>query len=200
MDRRRADVGQYAQPAVAIAEDILHRLPRVVRDRKGKDLEIANGEGGVTIDHDGLHPTTGEGRGRGDERAVGEMDRDAIAAGETRDAADVIVMLVSDDDGGQALGLDAKPREAADRIVESEAAVEHDPRAAVFDDERVAAAAAAEGREPQCDTRSSGGDKAGTGGAAARGRAIATSIAHRVAPRSGRRIRNARRDRPFPAR
>ena len=129
------------------------------------------------------------------------MDRDAIAAGETGDAADVIVMLVSDDDRGQALGLNAKPREAADRIVESEAAVEHDPRATVFDDERVAAAAAAEGGEPQCDACSSGGDKAADRAGlrpAAEPSLLQLLIQQRHDPAG--RIRNARRGRPFPAR
>src|SRR5207237_5913115 len=62
-------------------------------------------------------------------------------------AADVIVVLVRDDDGGKRLGLDADPREPRGRIANAETAVDQNASGTSFDNEPVAFAAAADRRE-----------------------------------------------------
>ena len=48
------DVGQHAEPARAIAEHELGRFPRVVRNRKGLDADVSDGERGVALDRSNL--------------------------------------------------------------------------------------------------------------------------------------------------
>jgi hypothetical protein len=66
---------------------------------------------------------------------------------ETSDSADVIVMLVGDDNRVDILGRQSDSREAQPRLGEGETAVEHYASSAAFDDKRIAATAAAEGGE-----------------------------------------------------
>ena len=65
-------------------------------------------------------------------------------------------MLVSEKNRADALGLDAAPPEAPHRLLETEAAVEQDPRPAMLDEECIAAASATEAGEPH--RLASGGD------------------------------------------
>ena len=66
---------------------------------------------------------------------------------ERRNAADVIGMLVRDDDRGNGLGRDTDPCEPRDRVPDAEAAVDQHPRRADLDQQAIAFAAAAQRRE-----------------------------------------------------
>jgi hypothetical protein len=70
-----------------------------------------------------------------------------MALGECRNAADMIRVLVSDENRGQVAGHEAAPREPRCGIADGETAVDQDPGRAGFDDEAVAFAAATQGGE-----------------------------------------------------
>ena len=51
MGRRMADIGQHAQARTPVVDDILDRLSRIMRYRKGLDTQALDFEGRVRIDH-----------------------------------------------------------------------------------------------------------------------------------------------------
>ncbi len=71
-----------------------------------------------------------------------EPYRQAMLPRETSDTADVILVLVSYDDGGQVLRSDAQAAHAARRFSQAKSAVEQDTGSVDLDQERVALAAA----------------------------------------------------------
>src|SRR4051794_34871981 len=95
---RVAGVGEKAQSQVSIAENELRRLARVVRHRIGMDLEIADNEWRVAVDqiHTRQHRAAWPKR---NQRSVREIDRQIVTPRQTGNAATVIVMFVSDEDG-----------------------------------------------------------------------------------------------------
>ena len=78
------------------------------------------------------------------ERAVGQIDRELVAGGEARDAADMIVVLVGHDDRVEILRNEPAPAQPIDRVLDAETAVEQDAGGTRLDDETVALAAAAQ--------------------------------------------------------
>src|SRR5579862_3666670 len=144
--RRHADVGQHAEPLRAIADDELDRLARIVRHRKWPHLHHADRKHVMAVEAE--HPRQpGNALARHRQRPERAPYRDAEAACERSDAADVIGVLVRDDDRADRIGRHAEAPKAHDRVAHPEPAVDQDARITDFDDERVAFAAAAQGGE-----------------------------------------------------
>ena len=68
---------------------------------------------------------------------------------ETEDAADMIIMLMRDDDAGQVARGESKPRKPAHGIALPEAAVEKQARLTGLGDKAITLAAAAKGSEAE---------------------------------------------------
>ena len=81
------------------------------------------------------------------ERPKRQPDGNFIARRERRNAADVIVVFVRDDDSGEGFWCDADACEARGRVTNAKTAVDQNARRAGFDNEPVAFAAAADRRE-----------------------------------------------------
>jgi hypothetical protein len=76
-------------------------------------------------------------------RAERRPDGNAVARRESGHPADVIGVLVGDEDRRQRRRFEPEAREADRRAADAEPAIDQDPRAAGLDDEAVAFAAAA---------------------------------------------------------
>lgn len=79
----------------------------------------------------------------GGERTVSKDHFDVMAPGVLEDAGAVITMFVSDENGGKILYRQTEPRKPQLQLARAEAAVEQQPGIAGFDNQRIAAAAAA---------------------------------------------------------
>ena len=78
-----------------------------------------------------------------------EVDGNRVAQRESRDTAHVVVMLVRHHDARDLRGREAHAFQPGLRVGEREAAVHQDARRPALDNQPVAGAAAAEGREAQ---------------------------------------------------
>jgi len=141
--RRRPDVSQHAEAYGAVAEHELHRLPSVVGHGIGLHLDIANGEGSVAVDFDGLGQRCAIARERG-HGSVCKINRQLVATRKPRDAAGMILVLVRDDDGIDVTGIKPDSRKPRRHVRQAKAAIEKNQRVARFNEECVAAAAAAQ--------------------------------------------------------
>jgi len=141
--RRRADVGQDAEPMLAIAHDELHRIARIVGHRERPHFQHPDRERIVAVEAvDALHPR--EALAEHLQRAERQPYRNAEAGRERCNTAGVVGMLVRDEDRADRARLDAEAREAPDRVAHGEAAIDQDAGVARFDDESVAFAATTE--------------------------------------------------------
>ena len=124
LDMRGAasSVGQYAQPACAVAENELHRLGGIVRNRIGYDFEIADRESLPGIDFPDIG-YAGKGVFLGAQRAMRQPYRQIVLACQPRDSADMIAMLMGHDDAAQLPGGHVQAGHAPDRVLQAEAAV-----------------------------------------------------------------------------
>src|SRR6266446_10282235 len=121
--RRYPEIGQNAQSPASVGADELHGLARVVRYGKGPDFDIPNLEHVVAVET--VHARQGREALRDRfQRAESEPHRCSEPRRKRRHAADVVRMLMRDDDRGNALGRDADPRETCDRVPDAEAAVD----------------------------------------------------------------------------
>lgn len=143
MGRCAAKIGRHAEAAPAIGKNELDGFGRVVGNGKGMDFEIADGERLVAVDEFELRQFAAPGQCRG-ERAVRDPDGKLVAGGETDDAADVVAVLVGDDDAGEGFRLAAEAGQPEARFARAEAAIEQEPRRTGFDEQGIAAAAAAQ--------------------------------------------------------
>src|SRR5882672_12576167 len=75
---------------------------------------------------------------------MGEPNRNGMAARQPRDTADMVFVLVGDDDGRQIFGGEAKAAETGGRLAEPESTVEQNPGGTGFDDQGIAPTAAAQ--------------------------------------------------------
>ncbi len=144
--RGHAEVGQHAEAPRAVADDVLHRLARVVRNGYRLDLQRVDREPVVAVEAVDVRHALEALRDRG-QRAERGPDRNAVPRRERRNTADMIGVLVRDEDRGERRRLEPEPGEASRRAPNAEAAVDQDARAARLDDEAVAFAAAAQGGE-----------------------------------------------------
>ena len=141
--RRRAKIGQHAQSPRAIGDDELHGLARVMRHRERMDLERADGEHVMAVETEHM-VHLGEVSGDGHQRAECRPHRNAMTGRESGHTADVIGMLVGDENRRQRIGHEAKTRKPHRRVANAKAAVDHDAGAAAS--QAIAFAAAAGGR------------------------------------------------------
>src|SRR5579859_2671962 len=141
------DVREYAQPARAIAEYVLSRLPRIVWHRKRLHVQVANSESLVILDHADLG-NAGEQGLETRESSGSKPDRNTVAARKPGHAANMIVVLMRHDDAGEVLGVESKAGKPGYCGGEAEAAIEQQPRAAGLHHKRIALAAAAKRRKP----------------------------------------------------
>jgi hypothetical protein len=88
-----------------------------------------------------------------------------------RDTADMVVVLVGDDDGGKIFGGKAKAAETGGRLAESESTVEQNPGGTGLDDQGIAPTAAAQ-RCGSARCLLSGGDSRGGAGGSQCRRAV----------------------------
>ena len=143
MRRRDAEIGKDTHAAGAVADHVLHGLARIVRHRDRNDLEHADRESLVAVEPvDVAHPF--EAVGDDGERAERRPHRRAVPRGEGGHAADMIRMLMGDEDRRQVARREPEALEARFGIANPEAAVDQHAGAAGLDDEAVALAAAAQ--------------------------------------------------------
>jgi hypothetical protein len=74
---------------------------------------------------------------------MGQIDRERVAGGKTRDAADVILVLMGHDNRIEVLRNAPATAQPMDGFIDTETAIEQYASSAGFDDETVALAAAA---------------------------------------------------------
>ena len=146
--RRGTDIGQHAEPPLAVGEHVLDRLARVVRapetaGPRGPRPRTRHGSRTVMIRTPAPAPCS---TARNVPCVI--QTPQPVTACERKRAVEVIAVLVGDDDAGKVGRCEAEPREPPLGLLHREAAVEHQPRGARLDDEGVAGAAAAERREP----------------------------------------------------
>src|SRR5688572_28166353 len=122
MGGRLADVGQYAETHVSVPKYELDRFPRIMRHGEGLDLDVPDGDCGVAVDQVHVrerraHPIECL------ERAVGKIDRETVAGGKARDAADMIVVLVGHDYRIEVFRSESAPAQSTDGFIEAETAI-----------------------------------------------------------------------------
>ena len=144
--RADAEVGQERKPAPSVRAHELHRLARVVRYRDGMELEGTDDECLIAVDAVDVRQLRAA-IVCALERAEREPHRHVEAGGQRGHAADMIAMLVRDDDRIQALGRHPEAREPGDAVAKPEAAIDQHPRHPGLDQETVAFTPAAETRE-----------------------------------------------------
>ncbi len=152
--RRHAGIRQHTEAPRAVVEDELQGLARIVWHGVGQDPQIADAEGIVgTAETDG-GPVGAAQRCRGAIRAVAGPDRNTVFGGERIGAADMVAMLVRDENGVEGRRRAAQAFKPAHGLADAESAIEQDTRArrsiGGFDEQRIALAAAAETGESHC--------------------------------------------------
>jgi|GEM_PF-6736292 len=141
--RQRTGVGQEPQAVRAVAEYKLRRFARVVRHRIRLDLDITHRKPLVTIENaHGIDLR--ETFCRRLRTTVGNPHRDIEFSGKARSAADVIVVLVRDQNRVQGISGNAAAGQPRHRIAEGKSAVGKNSRCADFNQQAIAFAAAAQ--------------------------------------------------------
>src|SRR5260370_21880108 len=145
MDGQRgpAGIGELVERARAVAEYVLRRLTRIVRRRKRFDLKVPDDKAAVIVDYIQI-ADAGKQRFESGQSPVGEPYRNRMAARQARNTADMVVVLVGDDDGRQIFGGKAKAAETAGRLAEPKSTVEQNPGGSGLNDQGIAPTAAAQ--------------------------------------------------------
>lgn len=138
MRRRNADIGEHAEAHAAIAQGELRGFARIVRHRKRLDLEVADRERLMAVDDAHIQAFfAAQACHRG---AVRHEERNAETPRTRRRAADVVAVLVRDEDRIEA--VDARARQAARQLARAEAAIDQYRGARCLHGDGIAAAAA----------------------------------------------------------
>ena len=138
---RSTDICKYAQAECTVRNDVLHRLPSIVRHGVRVYLDVADRESGAAVDEVDAYcagSVTLAGFYGGAPRAVREPYRQAVLRGECEHAADVVVVLMGDDDRTDVGRRKAEAREPPRSFAWAETAVEKKPRTAHFGHQTVA--------------------------------------------------------------
>ena len=141
--RNATGVGEYAEGMRTIRKNELDRFARIVRHRKGVNLQFANGERLMCIDQAQVRqlPVSAW---RSRQRAMRQEDFESMAVSAFENPGAVIAVFVCYQDCGKVVGNQAEARQARCQFVRTEAAIKQHFRATRLDDQRIAAAAAAE--------------------------------------------------------
>jgi hypothetical protein len=110
--------GQADACAVARLDDEAGRVGGVVDGAAGVDVQLADAKRGVVLEDDERRLVAVDRRVV--ERPFGQIDRDAVLAGDLVRAADVVVVLVGDDDGLQLLDVAADGLEPLARLSQAQ--------------------------------------------------------------------------------
>jgi hypothetical protein len=116
-----------------------------VRNGKGLDLQRFDHKRHMAVDDSDIN-TVGCGYARR-EGSVSQPDRQAMAAGKRKYAADMVTMLVGDQNPAQVRRITPKARETPQRLALPETAIDHQAGCTAFDQQRIACAAAPERRK-----------------------------------------------------
>ena len=149
-----AEVGEEADAAVEVMEDVADGVVGVVGDGEGFDGEVSEGEGlpGFKEFPSGV---AGEFRTEVFHGGPVAVDGDAVAAGEDVKAGDVVAVFVGDEDGVEVAQGPPEGEEAVFDLFAAEAGVDEDADGVGFEVGAVAATAAGEDGEPEHDLRCS---------------------------------------------
>ena len=102
--RDAACVGKNAEFVVSIGKHKLHRLTRIMRDRKRMDLQLADSERTMAVDHSKAGWSTAI-AGHGYKRSMRQNDFEIMASRTLENACAVIAMFVSKQNGGNVTQL-----------------------------------------------------------------------------------------------
>lgn len=125
-----------------ISENELGRFPRVVRNGKGIDADVSDRECGIALDWTDLDIGIEE-IFQAAQGAARDPDGYMVPPSEACDATDMVVVLVSHDDGGESIWRNAEATEPPGGVRQSETAVDEYASGADLDYQRVTLAAAA---------------------------------------------------------
>lgn len=148
MGRGMAEVGQNAQLGRAVRAGQLQRFARVVRNRKGRDLQIAEVDGLPVAC--GVEQAAEVGRTDAFVRAAAHPDGHSVAPRELVRASNVIAVLVRDEDGVDVAIGEARFGQPDRELFEPQAAIDQQPKrgaAPGFNQCGIAGAAAAQAFE-----------------------------------------------------
>jgi hypothetical protein len=142
-------VGEQTEPARAVGKHELAGLTRIVRHRVGMHGNGVDGKIFMSGEAPALREAACFRRAECGVRPGREPNRNTVLARQRADAVDVIAVFVGDQDGVQFTGFATETRETAFSFFQRKAAVHQDRRLPAFDQQPVAAAAAAEQGEAQ---------------------------------------------------
>lgn len=99
MRRDRPTVSQHAQAADSIVEQILNRLPCIVRNREGEHLNILDTQAGMTVDQNAFRLKTAATL-CSDLRPVRKVDRNFETGGKLPHSGKVIAVFMRHQNAG----------------------------------------------------------------------------------------------------
>jgi hypothetical protein len=143
--RAASRIGQHPEPAGAVTEHELHRLPRIVRHRIGLDFQPVHRERRMAVDHLHRHPVEILCH---HQRAGGQPHRQLVLARQPPHAADMIAVFVGHHNAGEIPRLQPQTGQPGYAVGEAETTIHQHPGTPGFHHQTVALAAAAETGEP----------------------------------------------------
>ena len=141
MRRNTTGIGQHPKVPLAITQNELSRLTRIVWNREGLNLQITQRKGRVTVEYPQIQLSRQIARHAG---TVTHMHSERTARRRARYTADVIAMLMGDEDRIQILRGQPQPRQAHYQFARTKAAVDQNPCSPTLDNQGIALAAATE--------------------------------------------------------
>ena len=143
MRGQRPGVGEQSKTHGAVAEYELRRFTRIVRNGIRLDFNGANRKTAVTIENlDRVN--SGKTTGRSLQRAVSQPHRNVELARQARRAADMIVVLVGNQDGVDRGGVYIATGKTREGIAQGKPAVDENARPLNFNQQAIAIATAAQ--------------------------------------------------------
>jgi hypothetical protein len=127
----------------AIRKNELDGLARIVRHGKGMDFEVPDPEWLVTVDDFHSRQFAAH-MGNRSECAMSHPDRQEVASGQLECASEMVAVFVREEDAGQVSRGQAEPFKLIDGLARTEPAIQEDASGSRFDEQRVAATAAAQ--------------------------------------------------------
>lgn len=154
---RASQIGKDTQSYDTIGKNKLRRLPCIMRDGERRDLKVTDGKTRMMIDQPDPRSILRAGLRRhrtgSRQRAVRHPQRNLVLARQARGAADVIPMLMGNDDGVDFRWHDPEPFQPALDLANAETAIKQDagdrPAGMRFDNQGITFATRTERGETQ---------------------------------------------------